>query len=461
MAEVARDLSRQGIAAAESRGPSRRVAGAGRALHRARMNTKTILLVGNGGREHAMAASIRSDAPETELLIAPGNPGTARLGRNVPVAADDVPGLVELARGERVSLTIVGPEAPLAAGIGDAFAAEGLPLFGPRAAAARIESSKAFAKQLMLEEGVPTAGFEVFTDPDAALAHVRAGSGPIVVKASGLAAGKGAIVCEDRQEAERAVRDVMVDRKFGAAGDELVVEEFMEGEELSVFFLTDGESAVPLVPSRDHKRLLEDDLGPNTGGMGAYSPVRGADADLIDRIRTEVAEPVLAGLASRGCPYRGFLYAGLMLTPDGPKVIEFNCRLGDPEAQVVLPLTRSDLVEPMRAVARGGSLDGWNPDLSPGAALVTVVVSGGYPGSYAKGIPIEIPDGLEGPSVRLYHAGTAIGPDGLITAGGRVLGVTGIGADLAEAAGRSRAAAARVRFEGATWRKDIGRSELS
>jgi phosphoribosylamine--glycine ligase len=424
------------------------------------MNSKTILLVGNGGREHAMAAAIRTGAPETELLIAPGNPGTAELGRNVDIAADDVPGLVELARGERVSLTIVGPEAPLAAGIGDAFAAERLPLFGPSAAAARIESSKAFAKQLMFDEGVPTAGFEVFTDPDAALGYVRSGTGPIVVKASGLAAGKGAIVCKDRQEAERAVREVMVDRRFGAAGDRLVVEEFMEGEELSVFFLSDGETAVPLVPSRDHKRLLEDDLGPNTGGMGAYSPVRGADAELIDRIRAEVAEPVLAGLASRGCPYTGFLYAGLMLTSAGPKVIEFNCRLGDPEAQVVLPLTRSDLVEPMEAVARGGSLEGWTPDLSPGAALVTVVVSGGYPGSYPKGLPIEIPADLEGPTVHLYHAGTAMSSDGLVTAGGRVFGVTGIGADLSEAAARSRAAAARVRFDGATWRRDIGRSEL-
>jgi phosphoribosylamine--glycine ligase len=424
------------------------------------MNSKTILLVGNGGREHAMAAAIRSTAPGVELLIAPGNPGTAQLGRNVEVAADDVPGLLALARAERVGLTIVGPEAPLAAGIGDAFAAERLPLFGPSAAAARIESSKAFAKQLMFDEGVPTAQFKVFTAPDAALDYVRSGSGPVVVKASGLAAGKGAIVCSDREEAERAVREVMVDRRFGSAGDELVVEEFMEGEELSVFFLSDGVTAVPLVPSRDHKRLLEGDLGPNTGGMGAYSPVRGAEADLIDRIRTEVAEPVLAGLASRGSPYQGFLYAGLMLTAAGPKVIEFNCRLGDPEAQVVLPLTRSDLVEPMDAVARGGSLGGWTPDLSPGAALVTVVVSGGYPGSYAKGIPIEIPTNLEDPSVHLYHAGTALGPDGLVTAGGRVFGVTGIGADLAEAAARSRAAAARIRFDGATWRKDIGRSEL-
>jgi phosphoribosylamine--glycine ligase len=424
------------------------------------MSTESILLVGNGGREHAMAAAIRNDTPAADLFIAPGNPGTARLGTNVPIPADDVARLVSFASERGIGLTIVGPEAPLAAGLGDAFADRGLPLFGPDAAAARIESSKAFAKRLMAEEGVPTAGFEVFTVADEALDFVRSGVGPVVVKASGLAAGKGAIVCEDRDEAERAVREVMVERRFGAAGDCLVIEEFMEGEELSVFFLSDGAAAVPLVPSRDHKRLEEGDRGPNTGGMGAYAPVRGADAELIDRIRTSIAEPVLAGMAARGCPYRGFLYAGLMLTSEGPKVIEFNCRLGDPEAQAVLPLTRGGLVEPMRTVARGGTLDGWRPDLAPGAALVTVLVSGGYPGSYPRGLPIEIPDDLEGPGVHLYHAGTAEGPDGLVTDGGRVLGVTGLGADLDEAARRSREAAGRIRFEGATFRRDIGHSEL-
>ncbi|MCL7983227.1 MAG: phosphoribosylamine--glycine ligase, partial [marine benthic group bacterium] len=345
------------------------------------MSTESILLVGNGGREHAMAAAIRNDTPDADLFIAPGNPGTARLGTNVPIAADDVARLLRFATDRSIGLTIVGPEVPLAAGLGDAFAERGLPLFGPDAAAARIESSKAFAKRLMAEEGVPTAEFEVFTDAEEAIAHVRSGTVPVVVKASGLAAGKGAIVCEDRDQAESAVREVMVERRFGDAGDSLVVEEFMEGEELSVFFLSDGSAAVPLVPSRDHKRLEEGDRGPNTGGMGAYAPVRGADEELIDRIRVSIAEPVLAGMAARGCPYVGFLYAGLMLTPEGPKVIEFNCRLGDPEAQAVLPLTRGGLVDPMRAVARGGALDGWKPDLAPGAALVTVLVSDGYPGS--------------------------------------------------------------------------------
>ena len=408
-----------------------------------------------------MAAAIRNDTPDAELFIAPGNPGTSRLGTNVPISPDDVIQLRRFASDKGIGLTIVGPEAPLAAGVGDAFAEQGLPLFGPDAAAARIESSKAFAKRLMAEEGVPTAGFQIFTVAEEALDHVRSGVGPVVVKASGLAAGKGAIVCENRDEAERAVREVMVERRFGSAGDSLVVEEYMEGDELSVFFLTDGSIAVPLVPSRDHKRLEEGDRGPNTGGMGAYAPVRGADAQLIDRIRTTIAEPVLAGMAARGCPYRGFLYAGLMLTAEGPKVIEFNCRLGDPEAQAVLPLTRGGLVEPMRTVARGGKLDSWIPELAPGAALVTVLVSGGYPGSYPKGLPIEIPDDLETSRVHLYQAGTAEGPNGLVTDGGRVIGVTGIGADLAEAARRSREAAGRIRFEGATFRRDIGHSELN
>jgi phosphoribosylamine--glycine ligase len=426
------------------------------------MNNNSILLVGSGGREHAMAVSIRNDAPDADLFIAPGNPGTADVGTNVPIRADDVSALTRFAGDRQIGLTIVGPEAPLAAGLGDAFSDRQLPLFGPSASAARIESSKAFAKRLMAEEGVPTAGFEVFTDADRALEYVTTGRGPLVVKASGLAAGKGAIVCADRDEAEIAVREIMVERKFGPAGDLLVVEEFMEGEELSVFFVTDGETAVPLVPSRDHKRLMEGDHGPNTGGMGAYAPVSGADAALVDRIRREVAEPVLAGMARRGHPYRGFLYAGLMLTGEGPKVIEFNCRLGDPEAQAVLPLTGIGLLEPMQAVARGGSLKGWSPDLAPGAARVTVIVSGGYPGAYPKGLPVEIPDDLESASVHVYHAGTALSPDGsLVTAGGRVLGITGIGTDLKEAAIRSREAAARVRFEGATFRRDIGHSELS
>jgi phosphoribosylamine--glycine ligase len=425
------------------------------------MNARKILLVGSGGREHALAAKIARDAPGADLLVSPGNPGTALLGRNIPVSAEDVAGLAALARTEKVDLTVVGPELPLAAGLGDAFAAEGLPLFGPDAAAARLESSKAFSKTLMREEGVPTAGFEVFSDPSDAIAHVRAGAGPLVVKASGLAAGKGAIVCSDRREAEQAVRELMVERRFGDAADQVVVEEFMLGEELSVFYLTDGREAVALLPSRDHKRRFDGDRGPNTGGMGAYAPVAVADRALLDRIRTEIVEPVLAGMAKRGCPYRGFLYAGLMLTPDGPKVVEFNCRLGDPEAQAVLPLTEANLVEPMAAVASGGSLAGWTPGSSPAAALVTVVVSDGYPGAYRKGLPIDIPDDLEDEGVRLFHAGTAA-PDGrLVTAGGRVFGVTGLGPDLASAAARSRAAAGRIRFEGASFRSDIGHSEIA
>lgn len=419
-----------------------------------------ILVVGGGGREHALAAKLRADAPGAALFVAPGNPGTAPLGSNVPVQADDLEGLVSFAEAERVDLTVVGPEGPLAAGIAPLFADRGLPLFGPGPAAARIESSKAFAKSLMKDAGVPTAEFRVFRDEGSALQYLRTVELPVVVKASGLAAGKGAIVCEDREQAESVVHQMLVEDLFGEAGREIVIEEYMRGRELSVFFLTDGHDAVPLVVSRDHKRRFEGDQGPNTGGMGAYAPVLDGSPELVDRVRREIAEPVLEGLADRGCPYRGFLYAGLMLTSEGPRVIEFNCRMGDPEAQVVLPLTEGDLLEPMLAVARGGTLAGWKVDTSTGAALCTVVVSGGYPGNYEKGVPVRIPADLEGMSVRLFHAGTATRNRELVTVGGRVFGVTGVGPTLAEAAARSREAAARIVFEGASWRADIGHSEI-
>ncbi len=416
-----------------------------------------ILVVGGGGREHALAATIRDDRPDADLRVAPGNPGTARIADNVPLADDDLDGLVDYAEQEGVDLTVVGPEAPLAAGLVDRLAARGLAAFGPTADAARIEASKAFANRLMVEHGVPTAEFEVFTDADRALGHVRERGAPVVVKASGLAGGKGALVCETLEEAENAVRELMVERRFGEAGDRVVVEERLEGPELSVFFLSDGRRAVPLLPSRDHKRAEEGGRGPNTGGMGAYAPVEDAPAELVEEVRRTIALPTLEALADRGSPYRGFLYCGLMLTDEGPKVIEFNCRMGDPEAQVVLPLTRSSLVEPMAEVARGGSLEGWKPDFRDGAALVTVLASGGYPLDYETGFPIRIPEGLEGEETRVFHAGTARRDGELVTAGGRVLGVVGLGAHREEAAERSRAASDRIRFEGKHWRRDIGR----
>ena len=420
------------------------------------MNT---LIVGSGGREHAIAAKLRRDDPRASIWVAPGNPGTDGPGHNVQLSASDLGGLADFASKKSIELTVVGPEQPLADGIAEVFAARGLPLFGPSADAARLESSKSFAKRLMRDCGVPTAPFEIFTSYDRAAGYAASLDPPIVVKASGLAAGKGAVVAESVEAALEALRQMLVEHRFGEAGREVVIEEFMPGEELSVFFLSDGENAVPLVASRDHKRRFEGDTGPNTGGMGAYAPVADGTPALIERVRREAAIPVLQGMAERGCPYRGFLYAGLMLTPQGPKVVEFNCRLGDPEAQVVLPLTSSDLAEPLAAVARGESLGDWSSDCSHGAALVTVVVSGGYPGPYPKGVPIEIPEDLETEDVHVYHAGTARQDGRLVTAGGRVLGITGLGEDLRSAAARSREAAARVRFEGAAWRSDIGHSE--
>jgi len=419
-----------------------------------------ILIVGSGGREHAIAAKLRRDDPGASIYVAPGNPGTEGPAHNVPLSASDLEGLADFAAGRAIDVTVVGPEQPLAEGISEVFASRGLPLFGPSRLAARLESSKVFAKRLMQECGVPTAAFEVFADYDRAADFVSGLHPPVVVKASGLAAGKGAVVAESIDGALAALREMLVDDRFGEAGREVVIEEFMVGEELSVFFLTDGEKAVPLVPSRDHKRRFEGDRGPNTGGMGAYAPVADGTAELVERARIEVAEPILTGMAERGCPYRGILYAGLMLTPDGPKVVEFNCRLGDPEAQVVLPLTDANLAEPMAAIARGERLEDWTAGVPSAAALVTVVVSGGYPGPYRKGLPIDIPDDLESGDVHVYHAGTGRSEGRLVTTGGRVVGVTGVGADLAEAAARSRLAAARVKFEGAAWRPDIGHSEI-
>ena len=419
-----------------------------------------ILIVGSGGREHAIAAKLRRDDPGASIYVAPGNPGTVGPGLNVSLSVSDLGGLADFAAEHSIDVTVVGPEQPLADGIAGVFEARDLPLFGPSRKAARLESSKVFSKQLMRDCGVPTAGFEIFTDFDRAADYVSGIVPPIVVKASGLAAGKGAVVAESLADALTALREMLVEDRFGEAGHEVVIEEFMPGAELSVFFLSDGENAVPLVSSRDHKRRFEGDRGPNTGGMGAYAPVEDGTAELIERARVEVADPILQGMAERGFPYRGFLYAGLMLTPDGPKVVEFNCRLGDPEAQVVLPLTGAGLAEPMAAIARGESIAGWTAGAIPGAALVTVVVSGGYPGPYPKGIPMEVPADLESEDVHVYHAGTALKDGELVTAGGRVVGVTGLGDDLASAANRSREAAARVRFEGAAWRSDIGHSEI-
>lgn len=418
-----------------------------------------ILVVGSGGREHAFVDKFHRDEPDAVIYAAPGNPGIARHAECIEVAASDIEGLATFASQNAVDLTVVGPEAPLADGIVDLFELRGLAAFGPSASAARLEASKAFAKDLMQQHGVPTAAFRNFTDASAALSYVEAHPEPLVVKASGLAAGKGAIVCETRGEAAAAIKALMVESRFGEAGAEVVVEEFMEGIELSVFFLADGEQAIPLLTSRDYKRIGEGDSGLNTGGMGAYTPAAPCEDDFIDSVRRTIAVPVLEAMAEAGSPYRGFLYAGLMLTEEGPRVVEFNCRLGDPETQAVLPLTRSNLVGPLAAVAQGESLGDWRPEAAAGASLVTVLASAGYPESSDGGRPIRLPD-VDPAVARIYHAGTAIVDGQLVTAGGRVLAVTGFGPTLAEAAAASRGVAASIEFEGAQWRRDIGWHEL-
>ncbi|HEY9479051.1 MAG TPA: phosphoribosylamine--glycine ligase, partial [Gemmatimonadaceae bacterium] len=414
-----------------------------------------VLLVGGGGREHALAWKLRHDDPSIELISAPGNPGLAEIGRCVAVAATDIAGLTALARAERPELTLVGPEAPLAAGIVDAFRAEGLPIFGPTAAAARIESSKSFAKELMTAAGVPTARAERHTSADAAKRSARQLGAPLVIKASGLAAGKGVVVCHTISEADAAIDAMLEAHTFGGAGDEILVEEFMEGEELSIFAITDGTELLSMLPARDHKRLLEGDQGPNTGGMGAYSPVADASPELVDDVVERIFRPTLRALRERGSTFTGLLYAGLMLTDEGPRVVEFNCRFGDPETEALMPLLESNLVEPCLAVARGEGLRGGALRWSSDYAVTTVVAAEGYPESPRKGAPITLPAPTEG--VYIFHAGTSRSADGqLVTSGGRVLAITAVAPSMDEARSASVDAAARVEFEGKHFRSDIG-----
>ena len=422
-----------------------------------------ILIVGNGGREHTLLWRLRRDAPDAEFYATRPNGGMSLQVGPVDLAPTDVEGLADWADSRDVDLAVVGPEAPLAAGLVDRFLERGVPAFGPTASAARIEASKAFAKDLMEEAGVPTAAHRTFRALEPTLEYVRKAGAPIVVKASGLAGGKGALVCETLAEAEDAARTILAEEAFGAAGEVVVVEEFMEGEELSVFALTDGKRAVPLVPSQDHKRVGEGDEGPNTGGMGAYAPVSVGTPELLEEVRQEILLPTLDALAREGAPFRGLLYAGLMLTDEGPKVVEFNCRFGDPEAQVVLPLLEGSLLEPLQELAAGGGLAGWEPRWRDASALVTVLASDGYPTSYDTGFEIRIPDEIEDESdLIVFHAGTRRTDDGaLVTAGGRVLGVTGVGPTLADAAALSRRGAEAIQFQGKYYRSDIGWKEFA
>lgn len=419
-----------------------------------------VLLVGSGGREHALAWKLSRDDESIELIAAPGNPGIAALGRCVKADPADAAALLQLALAEKPDLTVVGPEAALAAGIVDRFRQASLPIFGPTRAAAEIETSKAFAKDLMTAAGVPTARAVRHTAAAAARRSVREFGAPVVIKASGLAAGKGVVVCGSIEEADEAIDSMLVRNVHGAAGSEILVEEFMQGEEVSLLALTDGNAVLPMLPAQDHKRLLEGDVGPNTGGMGAYAPVSIADAAFVDRIVADVFTPTLDALRERMSPFTGLLYAGLMITEEGPKVVEFNCRFGDPETQALLPLLRSTLFEPMSAIARG---DGLPPDLElqwrDAFAVTTVVAAAGYPETPRKGDLIEV--GTLPPDTLLFHAGTTLTPSGqLATAGGRVAAITAVADSFAEACRRSADGAERVRFAGRHFRGDIGWREL-
>ena len=417
-----------------------------------------VLIIGNGGREHALAWKAKQSPMVTRVFVAPGNAGTAHEGsiENVAIEATDIQALLAFAKAQQIGLTIVGPEAPLVKGVVDAFRAEGLAIFGPTAAAAQLEGSKAFAKDFLARHAIPTAEYQNFTEVEPALAYLREKGAPIVIKADGLAAGKGVIVAMELEEAEAAVRDMLSGNAFGDAGARVVIEEFLDGEEASFIVMVDGEHVLPMATSQDHKRVGDGDTGLNTGGMGAYSPAPVVTDAVHQKVMEQVIMPTVRGMAAEGNVYTGFLYAGLMIDTHGnPKVIEFNCRFGDPETQPIMLRMRSDLVE-LCLAACAGKLDQVEAIYDPRVAIGVVLAAGGYPGDYQQGKPISGLPVEEASGEKVFHAGSQLAGDTIVTAGGRVLCATALGHTVAEAQQRAYQLAGRIQWDGVFYRKDIG-----
>jgi len=420
------------------------------------MDQIKVLIIGSGGREHALAWKLCQSPAVDEIFIAPGNAGTANIGQNINIAADDIESLLYFALDNEIGLTVVGPEVPLTLGIVDLFEENSLKIFGPSQLAARLEGSKLFSKELMERTGVPTAKYKKFTDAADAKKYIKELGPRSVIKADGLAAGKGAIVCQNEQEAIAAIDLIMVERAFGDAGDTIIIEEFLEGEEASFIAITDGKTILPLATSQDHKAIYEGDTGPNTGGMGAYSPAPIVTPEMETEIMDTVMTPVIEAMAKDGTPYKGILYAGLMITTGGVKVLEYNCRLGDPETQPILMRMDNDLAELLLA-ATEERLSEVTLSWSDKTALCVVMTAEGYPGSYRKGDAIEgLVDAADITDAVVFHAGTALEGNHITTNGGRILGVTGVGADIEEAIKTAYTAVEQIRWDGAYYRRDIG-----
>lgn len=413
-----------------------------------------ILVIGSGGREHTLVWKLAQSKIVDKIYVVPGNPGMENVAECISGSVEDNEFLVKIAQEKQVDLVVVGPEVPLTNGIVDEMAKVGIPSFGPQKAAAQLEGSKAFSKNIMKKYGIPTAKYEVFTDAVKAKAYIEVEGAPIVIKADGLAAGKGVIVAETKEQALQAIEDIMCDKTFGSAGNSVVIEEFMVGEEASVLAFTDGDTIIPMIPSQDHKRAYDEDKGPNTGGMGTYAPAPVITAELMQKVQTEILEPTIKAMKEEGHIYKGCLYAGLMITNDGPKVVEFNARFGDPETQVVLPLLNSDLGEIMLACTNG-TLDKCNITWSDNAAVCVVMSAGGYPAKYRKGDEILGLNEADKNNVLVFHAGTAKKDDKIVTNGGRVLGVVAIGKDIKTAVDKVYQDVKTIHFKDVYYRKDI------